>query len=172
MFFDIILSMRFFHLKSIFVFIFLSVSFSAFANVGFGGSFSYNVSTTPSEAVSFTVRSDKSPWGVFLNAHLKKNIFSVFVDDWFVNERIAEHADYFVLWGISGGCRVDDGIFEIATGSRFGAGLDFFFFKRHLEFFAQAVWNPYFGVKKEDGGFSPIIRPLNFPCSAGLRIWF
>ncbi|MBR4599747.1 MAG: hypothetical protein IKO39_06845 [Treponema sp.] len=143
-----------------------------FAHVGLGGSFTYNASTSPSCAASFTARSDESPWGIFMNAHLKENTVSIFADNWFVNERLAEHLDYFVLWGISLGTCFEKKSYDFGTGCRFGAGLDFFFFKRHLEFFAQAVWNPYFGVKKEDGKWSPLIRPVNFPCTAGLRLWF
>ena len=152
-------------------FFFSGCSFSS-ARAGLGGSFSYGASTTPQMLASLSVRTDVSPWCVFLNAHLEDNVFSVFADDWFVSERVAEHLDYFVLWGISGGFRFDDGVFALATGCRFGAGLDFFFFGRHLEIFAQAVWNPYFGVRKSGGSFSPVLRPVNFPCGAGIRVWF
>ncbi|MBQ9207550.1 MAG: hypothetical protein IJ158_12685 [Treponema sp.] len=149
---------------------FFCAAFS-FARVGLGGAFSYSASTSPHEFVSFTARTDVSPWCVFFNAHFKDNTISVFADDWFINERIAEHLDYFVLWGISGGVRFEEERFELATGCRFGAGLDFFLLKRHVELFAQAVWNPYFGIKKSGGDYSPLFRPVNFPCSAGIRIW-
>lgn len=143
-----------------------------FARAGLGGSFSYSASTTPQSFASFTARSDVSPWCVFFNTHLGESTVSVFADDWFVNERVAEHLDYYVLWGISAGARFDDGVRELATGARFGAGLDCFFLARHVEFFAQGVWNPYFGIKKSGGDYSAIFRPVNFPCTAGLRVWF
>ena len=144
----------------------------SFAHVGLGASFSYNASTSPSCAASFTARSDESPWVIFMNAHLDENTVSAFADNWFINERVAEHLDYFVLWGISAGFRFEKKSYDLGTGCRFGMGLDFFFFRRHLEIFTQAVWNPYFGFKKEDGKYSPLIRPVNFPCTAGLRLWF
>ena len=150
---------------------FFSSAFS-FARAGLGGAFSYSASTTPTSFASFTARSDVSPWCLFFNAHLDKKVLSVFADDWFVNERLSEHLDYFVLWGISGGIRFEDEKREFVTGCRFGAGLDFFFCERRLEFFAQAVWNPYFGVKKFQDDYSPLFRPINFPCSAGMRVWF
>ena len=121
---------------------------------------------------SFSARSDTSPWSVFFNAHLKENAVTLFLDDWFINERLGEHADYFVLWGMSYGSVFEEDETILAMGSRFGAGLDFFLMDRRLEIFAQTVWNPYFGVRKEDGDFSPLFRPVNFPCTAGLRLWF
>lgn len=152
--------------------IFLVPTFS-FSDVGLGGSFSYGASTSPFMAASFTARSDLSPWSVFFNAHLEDNTISVFLDDWFVNERFAEHLDYYVLWGLSFGARFDDGKTEVFTGSRFGAGLDFFFFNRHFEIFTQGLWNPYLGVKKNSGeGAKFLFRPVNFPLTAGARIWF
>lgn len=144
----------------------------AFARAGLGGAFSHAAATTPLELASFTARTDTSPWGVFFNVHFKSNTVSCFLDNWFVNERIAEHLDYFVLWGMSFGARFDEEATELATGSRFGAGLDFFFVQRHLELFIQSVWNPYFGVKKSDGDYNMLVRPVNFPCSAGVRVWF
>lgn len=161
-------------LKKFFLICLLAVlPFLAFSNVGIGGSYTYNLSTSPSSSLSFTARSDESPWCIFLNAHIfDRNTISVFADDWFINERIASHLDYFVLWGISAGFSFDENYTDFGTGCRFGGGLDFFFFERHLEFFAQAAWNPYFAVKKEDDSWSPLFRPVNFPFSAGLRLWF
>jgi len=156
-------------LTTIFLFCFCAFSF---AKTGLGGSFSYSAATTPQAFASVTARNDVSPWSFFLNAHFKENAISFFADDWFVNERVAEYFDYFVLWGASGYCRFEKNVFEVATGCRFGAGLDFFFIKRHLEFFAQAVWNPYFGLQKSDNEYSPLFRPVNFPCTAGARLWF
>ena len=108
----------------------------------------------------------------FFNSHLGENTVTLFLDDWFINERLCEHADYFVLWGMSYGATFEEDEIIFAMGSRFGAGLDFFLLSRRLEIFGQAVWNPYFGFKKEDGDYSPLFRPVNFPCSAGLRLWF
>ena len=153
------------------VLFFLSMS-ALFSHTGLGASFSYSASTSPYAAFSFTARSDLSPWCVFFNSHLGENTISVFADDWFINERISNHLDYFVFWGISGGFRFDDELSEISTGCRFGAGLDLFLLTRHLEFIAQSVWNPYFGVKKEDGNYSPLFRPVNFPCTAGIRLYY
>ena len=144
----------------------------SFAKAGLGGAFSYNVSTAPISFASFTARSDESPWCVFFNAGLKKKCVTSFVDNWFINERISNHVDYYVLWGLSFGARFDDDEYFLATGSRLGAGLDFFFLERRLEFFAQAVYEPYYGARKTDESWKPFIRPVNFPCSAGLRLWF
>lgn len=143
------------------------------ADVGMGGSFSYSVSTTPTSFVSFSARSDESPWCVFLNAHLEKETVSLFVDNWFINERLGSHLDYYVLWGLGLGATFDDGKRMVASGSRLGAGLDFFFSDRRIEVFAQAVCEPYYGFRKgSSSGWRPFIRPLNFPCSAGIRLWF
>lgn len=159
--------------KSLFALFFLCACFGAFSEAGVGGAFSYSPSTTPTSFVSFTARSDVSPWCVFLNGHLEKKTLSLFVDNWFINERISEHVDYYVLWGIGAGVTFDDGKRMIATGSRLGAGLDFFFLERRLEFFTQAVFEPYYGIKKNrDENWKPFIRPVNFPCSAGIRVWF
>ena len=160
-------------LKSFFLLIFFSSCLAASAEAGIGAAVSYSPSTMPTSFVSFTARSDVSPWCVFLNGHLEKKTVSIFVDDWFINERISEHVDYFVLWGISLGATFDDGKRMVATGSRLGAGLDFFFLGRKVEFFTQAVFEPYYGIKKNRGeNWKPFIRPLNFPCSAGIRAWF
>ena len=142
------------------------------SQAGMGAAFSYTASTSPESLVSFTARSDLSPWVFFMNAHLKENTLSLFADDWFINERISNHLDYFVLWGVSAGVRFDEDIFEVGTGCRFGAGLDFFFLKRRIEIFSQAVWNPYFAIKKEESDFSPVFCPANFPGTLGLRLWF
>ncbi|MCR4822134.1 MAG: hypothetical protein K5873_04580 [Treponema sp.] len=158
--------------KSITLAIFLFfLAFSSYARAGIGASFSYSISTDPHSFLSFSGRSDISPWSIFMNAHLTDNTISLFADNWFVNERLAEHVDYFVLWGMSFGATFEDDKKAFCTGARFGAGFDFFFFGRHLELFTQAVWNPYFGFKKEDGDYGPVIKPVNFPCTAGLRIW-
>ena len=118
--------------KFLLIFVFVSLPLFAFSDVGLGGAFSYNLSTSPTSAVSFTARSDESPWCIFLNAHLKNNTITVFADDWFINERIATHLDYFVLWGISAGFSFNENFTDFGTGCRFGGGLDFFFFERHL----------------------------------------
>ncbi|WP_407427494.1 hypothetical protein [Treponema sp.] len=152
--------------------LFFFASVFSFADAGLGGSFSYSASTTPQSFISFTARSDISPWCFFLNAHLNENTVSVFADNWFVNERIAEHLDYYCLWGMSFLAAFEENRLICATGARFGFGLDFFIIKRHIEIFAQTVWNPYFGIKKQDREYSPVIRPVNFPCTAGMRIWF
>ena len=144
----------------------------SFARAGLGAAFSYNVSTVSCAEAAFSARSDESPWCVFFNSRLNQNSISLCLDDWFINERISEHADYFVLWGMSYGAVFESKETEFDMGCRFGAGGDFFFCKRRLELFAQLVWNPYFGIRKEDGELSPVFRPVNFPCSAGIRLWF
>ena len=153
-------------------FLFAAFHSLSFANTGLGASFTYSASTFPDSAVSFTIKPDTSPWCVFFNGHLTDNVITVYADDWFINERIAEHLDYFVLWGISGGFCFDDDIFEAGTGCRFGAGLSSFFAARHIELFGQAVWNPFFAVRKESGSYSQVFRPVNFPLTAGLRFYF
>lgn len=158
--------------------VFLILSFFccslSFAKAGLGASASYSVSTTPTYFASFTARSDISPWCVSMNAHLDKKSISFFLDNWFINERISSHLDYYVLWGVSFGAVFDEEDDEqrLATGSRLGAGLDFFFFNRQLEFFMQAVCDPYYGFKKDGKTWKPFIRPLNFPCTAGIRLYY
>ncbi|MBB5226170.1 hypothetical protein DYE50_10145 [Treponema ruminis] len=153
-------------------FIFAGFSSLSFARVGLGGAFSYSLSADSHEMVSFSARSDESPWCLFFNSQLKENTITLFLDDWFINERLARHLDYFVLWGMSYGATFEADKTVFAMGCRFGAGFDMFFFNRRLEFFGQAVWNPYFGASKEDGSCSLLFRPVNFPCTAGLRLWF
>ena len=152
--------------------LFLTFPTITFANAGIGGAFSYNASPSSAFFASFTAKSDVSPWTVFFNANLDENTITIFLDDWFINERVAEHLDYFVFWGMSFGATFEENEISAGTGARFGAGLDFFFFKRHLELFVQAAWNPYFGIKNEHWDYSAIIKPLTFPCTAGVRIWF
>lgn len=166
-------------MKTKIFFFFLFFSFSAMfsfasskSHAGIGSSLSYSLSTSQHSFVSFTARSDLSPWVVFFNAHFNQSVMTVFADNWFINESLSSQLDYFVFWGISGGIRFEDEKRELATGCRFGAGVDFFCLNRRLEFFAQTVWNPYFGVKKIDKDCSLIFRPVNFPCSAGIRMWF
>ena len=154
------------------ILIIFAFPFSSFAKAGIGGAFSYSLSPSKDYFASFSARSDISPWAVFLNAHIPDSSISMFFDNWFINERIFEHLDFFVLWGMSFGATFEDNETAFATGARFGGGFDIFLFKRHLEFFAQTVWNPYFGIKKEDDDFAPLIRPLNFPFSIGARVWF
>lgn len=161
------------NLKSLFVLLLLSfVPVSLFAGAGLGVSASYCLSTQPDQCFSFSARSDTSPWSVFFNAHHVDNTITIFLDDWFINERISNHLDYYVLWGMSYGATFEEEEKIFAMGCRFGAGFDFFFLRRHVEMFLQAVWNPYFGIKKESGDFSPLFCPVNFPATAGLRIWF
>lgn len=162
--------------------IFSFFSFQIFPNAGLGASASAVLSPDFPVLVSANFRSDKNPWAFFLNFGFEKddgnfdlNKISFFADDWFISERISNHLDYFVLWGVSGGVLADKNdddtnLYEISTGCRFGAGLDFLFFKRHFEIFMQAVWNPYFGVKIDDGNFGAFLRPVSFPVTAGMRI--
>lgn len=168
-----------------FVFFLSAVGSKAFSNAGFGFSPSLVLADDFPVLLSASFRSDKNPWSFFLNlengfgsgdkTELKK--ISFFADDWFISERLAGHLDYFVLWGVSGGVLHDKNsggknLYEISTGCRFGAGLDFLFFKRHLEIFVQAAWNPYFGIKIDGGGFSAFLRPACFPLTSGIRFLF
>ncbi len=94
------------------------------------------------------------------------------LDNWFINERITGNLDYYVLWGLGFGVTFQDDLQILAAGSRLGAGFDLFFMERRLEFFAQAVCEPYYGAKKKDRGWKAFITPVNFPCTAGIRLWF
>jgi len=167
--------------------LFIFVPVSVFAKVGVGGQFGFDLGRKPDSFASLSIRSDVSPWCVSLNAHFSNPIYDEFAlsdtftfsaDDYFVNERLCQNVEFYVLWGISAGFYVDFGAadsdskdFSFGTGSRFGGGLDFFFFHRHLELFLQAVWNPYLGIKKDDGEFGFLGKLDNFPCSVGIRFW-
>mgnify|MGYP006916023033 FL=1 len=164
---------------------FLLSASSVFSRTGFGLRGGFDCGSSSDTFVSASVRRDTSPWCVSIGAHFSNPVFSSLeptgtftaaFDDYFVNERIQEHIDIYVLWGISAGfsCGFDgsgEKDFSVGTGSRFGVGFDFFFFGRHLEFFSEAVWNPYLGVEREGGDFSFMGKVDNFPCSLGFRIW-
>lgn len=150
------------------------------ARAGIGGGAGGDFSPVGSDTfASAGFRTDTSPWGVSVNAHFSP-VFSGFIDEvsvdvdnWFVYGRLAEHADIFVLWGISGGATFPGGgDFLLGTGARFGGGVSMMFFGRSLELAAQAVWNPYFALGREDGSFASRLRPLNFPVSLSARAWF
>lgn len=172
--------------KTRFLFFFLPLyilfNFKIFSNTGIGASSSLVLTEDFPLLFSFTARSDKNPWSAFINLELDDDAsfykLSFFADDWFISERLSNHIDYYVLWGVSGGFLYDENslddtkLVEISTGCRFGGGLDFFLFKRKLELFAQAVWNPYFGIKVRDKEASPFLRPVCFPCTAGIRFFF
>ena len=145
---------------------------TSFARAGIGASFTLDLSLNPAPLVSLTAKTDTSPWTFFFNVHPLSNTLTFFADNWFINERMAEHLEYYVFWGPSGGFTFDDGSFNMAMGARIGAGLDFFFFRRHLELFTQTAWNPYFGLQYEDGSYGPLIHVLSFPITAGLRLWY
>ena len=150
---------------------FLLSASSVFSRTGFGLQGGFDCGSSSDNFVSASVRRDPSPWCVSIGAHFSNPVFSSLeptgtftaaFDDYFVNERIMEHIDMYVLWGISAGFSCDfDG----------SVGFDFFFFGRHLEFFSEAVWNPYLGVEREGGDFSFMGKVDNFPCSLGFRIW-
>ena len=164
---------------------FLLASALAFPRAGFGVHGGFDCGRDSDSFVSASFRRDTSPWVFSLDAHFSNPLFSdlkfadtfTFVaDDYFVNERVSEHMDVYVLWGSSAGFYSDFSAgsgrdFSVGTGSRFGVGFDFFFLNRHLEFFSQAVWNPYLGVKREDGDFNFLGKIDNFPCSVGFRFW-
>lgn len=172
--------------KNIFAIFLFVFSFFAYSRSGFGGQMGFDFSTKTDTFFSATFKTDTSPLCISLNAHFtnpiynelkSSNTFTFSLDDWFVNERLAEHLDFYILWGISGGffydfnCDSSEKDFLLGTGSRFGFGLDFFFFNRHLEFFTQAVWNPFIALGKTESDFDVDFRPINFPCSIGMRIW-
>lgn len=154
----------------IFVFLF-SLSLYSYSNTGIGAAFSFQPSLSH-PVFSFSARSDLYPWSSFLNVSLEDNSVSSYADNWFINERMSDCLDYYVLWGVSGRLCVDEKKTECTTGARLGAGLDFFFFDRKLELFSQFSWNPDFGVKKEDGKSSFVYHILSFPCTLGIRSWF
>ncbi len=157
------------------LFLFFQTLFCVFSKTGIGFQGGYDFSSRPAWFVSVTARSDLYPWVVSMNAYPQKNMISVFADDYFVNETftpLSKNIDYYLFWGVSAGFLSDDGLIEASTGCRFGGGLDFFFLQRHVSFFCRGAWNPYFGAKKTDGNWKGLARPLSFPCSAGVRVWF
>lgn len=161
-------------MRRIFLAIFVFFCYTGFlsAEVGLGASFSCDISENCPKSAAFSVRSDEMPWCVFFKAGLNQNTVTLVIDNWFINERISDHTDYFVLWGISFGSTFDDGEKALFAASRLGAGLDFFFLRRRIEFFGQCVWEPFYGIEKDPGSdWKPFITLLNFPCSVGLRGW-
>ncbi len=163
-----------------FVFLFALFSvFGAFSHVGVGGGGDFFASPhESSSAISVSFRTDTSPWGVTLSALFEsdfsefKHEFSIFVDNWFVYERLSSFVDFFVLWGISAEffAKTQDDFF-VGSGARLGTGLSFMFFDRKIELLTQAVWNPYVALGKDSGDFSVTLRPLFFPLSLALRFW-
>ncbi|MBQ3670970.1 MAG: hypothetical protein II921_05775 [Treponema sp.] len=146
-----------------------------FADFGFGVGGGYDFSTSPSAFMSASFRADTTPWCFNLNVH-SDCALSFSADNWIIHKKLADNISTFVLWGFSvefqKDISTDNSDFEAAFGSRAGAGMDFFIFKRHLELSTQIVWDMQVGIQGNDDGASFLFRPVNFPCSLALRFWF
>ena len=157
---------------SIILIFFLPVSI--FADFGIGADCGYDFSTAPNFFAGISFRADTTPWCFQLNVHNSPAI-SLSADNWIIHKKLADNISWFALWGFSLGFQkdfcADDNKFEAAFGSRAGAGIDFFFFKRHLELSAQVVWDMQVGIQADDDGAGFLFRPVNFPCSFALRFW-
>ena len=141
------------------------------ADIGVGGLLGFDFGTKSGSFEAATVRWDTNPWCFSANFYPFKNKFSATSDNWFINEKFSGILDYYCFWGISAMLGFSDN-FDLTTGARIGAGLDWFVLdKRELEFFVQGAWNPYlgFGIGND---FDLIFVPLNFPISTGARWWF
>ena len=162
------------------------IAFSASAKMGFGvqgdlylhselpssSDFSFkDGEAKPFVGGSLTLASNHTPWVFALNVKPEPWYVGVTADNWFVYKAHCRCINHFVFWGISGGVELE-GVYGLNTGARLGLGANFFFARRHLELYAQAAWNPYFGVnlKRGDGDLF-FIRPIHFPVNAGLRVW-
>lgn len=171
-------------MKRKFLMIFLSFlcTFS-YASLGIGTHAGVNFSTDQDTFVSLTIKPDTSPWCSNINAHFSevykekfeyKNTITFALDNWFINENLTDHLEYYILWGVSAGMylkSMDEFAYSIGTGCRFGLGVELLCINRHLELFLQGVWNPYVGVKLVDNNLEAMFVPVNFPCSFGFRIW-
>lgn len=128
----------------------------------------------PASAVSFisaTIRSDEYPWTFTASAAPFDPALSATADNWFVYEELSSPVNYYIFWGISAGLDLDD-LFAVNTGARVGAGINWFVLdSRQLEFYVQAAWNPYAGIKNDEG-WEAYIEPLSFPLATGARWWF
>lgn len=165
-------------LKIVALVIFLTIPCNVFARFGFGVQQGFSLSREPESFISLSGRSDEYPWGFAMSFNFEpdfskfKGAYQIYGDNWFVNKKIAEHLDYFLIWGFSTRFRKDCDNFEFTFGGRSGGGLDFYLAERHFEFFIQTVWNPNFGIKGEGDGIAPSFYLLNFPSECGIRIWF
>ena len=126
----------------------------------------------PCVGSSITLASNHTPWVFALQVKPEPWYVGITADNWFVYKAHCRCINYFFFWGISGGMELEDS-YGINTGARAGVGVNFFFAKRHLELYAQAAWNPYFGVnlKRGDGDLF-FVKPINFPVNLGMRVWF
>ena len=122
---------------------------------------------------SLTLATDTLPWVFAVQARLNPLYIGFTADNWVVYQPLGRAASWFAFWGISGGGELEDAC-GINTGARLGVGANLFLFRRHLELYALAAWNPTFGVNltPDDSDERLFVQPLFFPASAGLRVWF
>ena len=121
---------------------------------------------------SLTFASNHTPWGFALQVKPEPWYVGFTADNWFVYKALCPCFSYYLFWGVSGGAELE-GAYGMNTGARAGAGITFFCAKRHLELYAQAAWNPYFGINIKRGDDDLFfVKPLVFPVNAGLRVWF
>ena len=165
---------------------FLLIAFSASAKIGLGmqGDLFLHSELPSSTDFSFkdgdirsfigdslTFASTHTPWVFALQVKGSPWYVGFTADNWFVYKTISRFADYYLFWGVSGGMEVE-GVYGLNTGARAGAGVNVFLAERHLELYAQAAWNPYFGVNLRRGdGDLFFVRPIHFPVNVGLRVW-
>ena len=125
----------------------------------------------PYLAAGLSAASSRSPWVFALQLRTKPWYVGVTADNWFVYKSFGRDCAWYLFWGISGGAELE-GAFGVDTGARAGAGANVFLARRRLELYAQAAWNPSFGVYLKGGGDVLFVRPLSFPLDAGLRVWW
>lgn len=165
--------------------VFSLLAFSAAAKVGVGlqcdlflrselpasadAVFKDGVSSYIGDSVTFA--SNHSPWVFALQVKGAPWYVGFTADNWFVYKALCPCFNYYLFWGVSGGAEVE-GVYGINTGARAGVGLNWFGAHRHLELYAQAAWNPYFGVNLKRGDDDLFfVKPLNFPVNLGVRVW-
>ncbi|MBQ6058393.1 MAG: hypothetical protein IJJ70_08355 [Treponema sp.] len=149
--------------------VFVTLTGLASADIGLGGAFGFDLGFDTPVFAAATVRFDTMPWVLYANYYSSEARVDAVADNWFINEHLTGVLDWYAFWGISASTGFADG-FELTTGARIGAGLDWFILdQRQLEFFVQAAYNPRIGVNFDDG-FAFV--PLCFPLSTGARWWF
>ena len=159
--------------------VFATAALSAHTGIGFQGDFSFQ-SDLPCDAAfsgdagfSLSLAADSTPWVFSLQMRFKPLYAGFTADNWLVYQPLGRAASFFLFYGTSGGFELEDSR-ALLMGPRLGAGLNIFFLRRHLEFYAQAAWNPFMGVNLKTDGDSCgrfVLRPLVFPVAGGVRFW-